>query len=98
MRTKLFILALTFLFLTSVIVVFSQDKQEKKSVKRTNIEKSKETKLSESKSKDKKYWCAVMDMQGKKEINYKYKGKTYYFCCKDCLAKFKADPVKYAKK
>ncbi|GBC94160.1 hypothetical protein HRbin15_02668 [bacterium HR15] len=26
---------------------------------------------------------------------YTYKGKTYYFCCKDCLAKFKASPATY---
>ena len=25
-----------------------------------------------------------------------YKGTTYYFCCKDCLKKFNADPAKYA--
>jgi YHS domain-containing protein len=25
-----------------------------------------------------------------------YDGKTYGFCCKDCMAKFKADPEKYA--
>ncbi len=26
---------------------------------------------------------------------HEYKGKTYYFCCKPCLEKFKADPGKY---
>ena len=26
-----------------------------------------------------------------------YKGKTYYFCCADCLEKFKQDPGKYIK-
>jgi len=26
-----------------------------------------------------------------------YKGKTYYFCCAGCIAKFKADPEKYIK-
>lgn len=25
-----------------------------------------------------------------------YNGKTYYFCCPGCVAKFKADPAKYA--
>ncbi len=25
-----------------------------------------------------------------------YEGKTYGFCCKDCVAKFKKDPEKYA--
>jgi Cu+-exporting ATPase len=27
-----------------------------------------------------------------------YQGKTYYFCCEHCLAKFKADPQKYLAK
>ncbi len=26
---------------------------------------------------------------------YTYRGKTYYFCCKDCLTKFKASPATY---
>lgn len=26
-----------------------------------------------------------------------YNGKTYYFCCPDCEAKFKSDPAKYSK-
>lgn len=30
-----------------------------------------------------------------KALRYTYKGKTYYFCCKDCLAKFKASPATY---
>jgi YHS domain-containing protein len=25
-----------------------------------------------------------------------YEGRTYYFCCKDCLAKFNKEPKKYA--
>lgn len=27
-----------------------------------------------------------------------YNGKTYYFCCPDCVEKFKADPQKYVPK
>ncbi len=30
-----------------------------------------------------------------KALRYTYKGKTYYFCCKDCLSKFKASPATY---
>jgi P-type Cu+ transporter len=26
-----------------------------------------------------------------------YKGKTYYFCCAGCKAKFEKEPEKYAK-
>ena len=27
--------------------------------------------------------------------NFEYRGQTYYFCAKSCLAKFQADPQKY---
>ncbi len=26
-----------------------------------------------------------------------YQGKTYYFCCANCVGKFKADPTKYVR-
>ena len=31
-------------------------------------------------------------------ITYEYKGKTYRFCCLDCLEAFKKDPEKYIEK
>ena len=34
-------------------------------------------------------------MAKKDMIPYEYKGNTYYFCCQDCVDKFKADPDKY---
>jgi YHS domain-containing protein len=30
------------------------------------------------------------------KVTYMYNGKTYGFCCKDCIAEFKKDPAKYA--
>ncbi len=30
------------------------------------------------------------------KITYVYDGKTYAFCCDDCVDKFKKDPAKYA--
>ena len=27
--------------------------------------------------------------------SFEYRGQTYYFCAKSCLAKFQADPLKY---
>ncbi|MDD5688366.1 MAG: YHS domain-containing protein [Elusimicrobia bacterium] len=44
--------------------------------------------------------CPVMGekvMVGKKTMAAKYKGKIYYFCCPDCMSKFKAEPGRYAK-
>ena len=29
------------------------------------------------------------------EYSYQYKGKTYYFCCAECVAMFKKNPEKY---
>ena len=41
--------------------------------------------------------CPVMGTVMKKSamIPLQYQGKTYYMCCQDCVAKFKADPTKY---
>jgi Cu+-exporting ATPase len=27
---------------------------------------------------------------------YEFAGVTYYFCCRQCLEKFRADPARYA--
>ncbi len=40
--------------------------------------------------------CMVeKDDKANPAITYDYQGKTYAFCCKDCLAEFKKDPQKY---
>jgi YHS domain-containing protein len=42
--------------------------------------------------------CPVMKdtfVVTEKSPKVEYKGKTYYFCCEDCVGKFKADPEKY---
>jgi YHS domain-containing protein len=41
--------------------------------------------------------CAVdTDQPIDPKVTLIYDGKTYGFCCKDCVAKFNADPEKYA--
>jgi YHS domain-containing protein len=42
--------------------------------------------------------CPVMGGPIDKAIFVEYKGKKVYFCCKDCVEKFKADPEKYVSK
>ncbi len=43
--------------------------------------------------------CPVMDgMKINKNVFTEYKGKKVYFCCLDCIDKFKAEPEKYAAK
>lgn len=41
--------------------------------------------------------CPVLGttMPKSQMIKLDYKGKTYYFCCQDCVTKFKANPQKY---
>jgi len=41
--------------------------------------------------------CPVLGTVMKKSmmIPVQHDGKTYYLCCQDCIAKFKADPEKY---
>jgi YHS domain-containing protein len=93
-KTLFVVLALFFAF--SLTQSFAQVKSKKDTT--TQVAKKDKTKKSDSNVKGEKLICPVMNMEAKKEINYTYKGKKYYFCCKDCLAKFKANPKKYATK
>jgi len=36
-----------------------------------------------------------MVVKENEELKFDYKGKTYYFCSKTCLEKFKEDPEHY---
>jgi YHS domain-containing protein len=41
--------------------------------------------------------CPVMDGNPiDKNVFTEYKGQKVYFCCQECVAKFKAEPEKYA--
>jgi YHS domain-containing protein len=42
--------------------------------------------------------CPVMGGAINKDIFVEYQGKKVYFCCKECVAKFNADPQKYLAK
>ena len=42
--------------------------------------------------------CPVMGGPIDKAIFVEYKGKKVYFCCKDCVEKFQANPEKYIAK
>lgn len=41
--------------------------------------------------------CPIMGDDADKEVTYTHEGKTYHFCCKDCIATFKKNPDKYIK-
>ncbi len=42
--------------------------------------------------------CPVMDMEINKEVFLDYGGQRIFFCCNDCINKFKARPDAYLKK
>ena len=39
--------------------------------------------------------CPVSGDKADPEVTYVHEGKTYAFCCKGCINKFKKDPSKY---
>jgi len=40
--------------------------------------------------------CAVeQDHEADPKVTYSWNGKTYAFCCKDCIDEFKKNPEKY---
>lgn len=40
--------------------------------------------------------CPVSGLDINKKFNRKYRDKTVYFCCNDCIGRFEKDPEKYA--
>jgi YHS domain-containing protein len=42
--------------------------------------------------------CPVMGNPINKDLFVEYKGKKVYFCCPECIEKFKAEPEKYIAK
>jgi YHS domain-containing protein len=42
--------------------------------------------------------CPVAGDPVDPNVSVVYKGRTVYFCCKDCVAKFNKDPEKYMAK
>lgn len=86
---KQFIIALICMFAFTSISFAQNDKTKKESTTKT-------TKT--LKKADAKLICPVTGETAKKSVSYKYKGKNYYFCCKECITKFEANPTKYLDK
>jgi YHS domain-containing protein len=43
-----------------------------------------------------KMMCTVKkDEEADAKVTYMYNGKTYHFCCKDCIDEFKKSPEKF---
>ena len=42
-----------------------------------------------------KMFCPVSGDEAKTKFSYEHNGKTYYFCCPDCIKDFKKDPEKW---
>ena len=39
--------------------------------------------------------CGMTVQPDSAAASYEHRGKTYYFCCQGCMAKFKAAPERY---
>jgi YHS domain-containing protein len=99
MKKALFlVLAVFFVFSLSEVTAQEKTKKGKKEKSSMVMKKDTTTRKGSLSVTNEKLICPVMNMDAKKEINYTYQGKKYYFCCKDCLEKFKANPEKYLKK
>ncbi|MFZ2447608.1 MAG: YHS domain-containing protein [Syntrophobacteraceae bacterium] len=42
--------------------------------------------------------CPVMGYKVDEKVYTDHQGKRVFFCCKDCIEKFKSDPAKYMNK
>lgn len=66
-------------------------------VQAQDAKKPADTKAKVEKTDAKKLVCPVTGEDADPEVSYAYKGTTYYFCCSNCVKRFKADPAKYIK-
>lgn len=97
-KTLFIVLAIFLMFSLSGVSAQEKTKKEKRQKTSMMMQKNMTKKTDSTNVYPKKLMCPVMKMEAKKDINYTYKGKKYYFCCNDCLSKFKANPEKYSKK
>lgn len=103
--SKVLILSTAFLFVFSIsfsIQGFAQDKQQQKSKAQTEqtskqLTNDKKTETQLKKSENEPLVCIVSGEEADPNLKMEYKGKTYYFCCKKCIKKFKENPEKYIK-
>lgn len=99
---KIFLLiALIFVFVITQISsanvnTLPQEKKAKTETTETKKSSSK-SETSVKKSDEKQLICAVTGEEADPSLKMEYKGKTYYFCCKKCVKKFKENPEKYIK-
>lgn len=102
---KVLILSTIFLFVLSLLQPtkgFAQDKQQQKSkmqMEQTSKQSSNDKKSEPqvNKSDKESLVCIVSGEEADPNLKLEYKGKTYYFCCKKCVKKFKDNPEKYIK-
>lgn len=72
-----------------------QDKKSKTEATSSKSATKKESAVKETEKKD--LVCIVTGEEADPNLKMEYKGKTYYFCCKKCVKKFKENPEKYIK-
>jgi len=92
---KLSVMLIALVFgLSFSISSFAQEEQKKDEKSGANKE-VKEESTEQADGKAFNSICAVSGEPIDPEITYAYEGKTYAFCCNNCLKKFKKDPAKY---
>lgn len=75
--------------------VLAQEKTKEEKKENVTIEKKSED-TTEAEEVTLNTICPVSTEEADPEITYTYKGKTYAFCCNNCLKKFKKNPEKYS--
>ena len=85
-----------FVFALSLTLTWAQDETNSNNVKKPDVTKS--ISVTKGTHKPVNSVCIVSGEEFDSKITADYKGKTYAFCCKKCLAKFTKDPEKYVTK
>ncbi len=96
----LFIALIFFFIITQITSVNANTLPQEKKVKTETTETKKSSSKSETsvkKSDETQLICIVTGEEADPSLKMEYKGKTYYFCCKKCVKKFKENPEKYIK-
>ena len=96
MKNLLFLVAILFLSASFSLNTFAQSNDEKKETQ--SVEQKSNDKTTIDSTKAFNIICPVSTEEVDPEVTYTYKGKTYAFCCNNCLKKFKKDPEKYISK
>ncbi|GAB4295832.1 MAG: hypothetical protein Kow0098_18520 [Ignavibacteriaceae bacterium] len=93
---KLFFISFFIVIGLAVVNNYAQE-EPKKEVKQEQTE-TQQSEMTTEKGEPVNSMCLVSGEEVDPEITVEYEGKTYAFCCNNCLKKFNKDPEKYIKR